>query len=116
MKRAVFPLFLILSMIASLLPPRASAQTIPNWAVGVSYSVGSLVMYPGVQYEALQANVSETALASSCINISIQGTMGFPAYGAGRTGGLNSTNCGEYQNSTQVSPVPNANGVGLCST
>jgi len=43
-------------------------------------------------------------------------TMGFPAYGAGWTGGLTSTNCGEYQNATEVSPVPNANGVGLCST
>src|SRR5271169_5980065 len=60
MKRAVFRLILILSMIASLLPTGASAQTIPNWAVGVSYSVGSLVMYQGVEYEALQANVSET--------------------------------------------------------
>jgi chitinase len=59
MKRAVLPLLLILSIIASLLPTRASAQTIPNWAVGVSYSVGSLVMYEGVEYEALQANVSE---------------------------------------------------------
>ncbi len=43
-------------------------------------------------------------------------TMGFPAYGAGWTGGLTSANCGEYQNATKVAPVPNANGVGLCST
>jgi chitinase len=43
-------------------------------------------------------------------------TMGFPAYGAGWTGGLTNSNCGEYQNATEVSPVPNANGVGLCST
>jgi chitinase len=43
-------------------------------------------------------------------------TMGFPAYGAGWTGGLTNSNCGEYQNATQVSPVPNSNGVGLCST
>jgi len=59
MKRAALPLLLLLSLIVSLLPTRASAQTIPNWAVGVSYSVGSLVMYDGVEYEALQANVSE---------------------------------------------------------
>ena len=43
-------------------------------------------------------------------------TMGFPAYGAGWTGNLTSSNCGEYQNATAVSPVPNANGVGMCST
>ncbi|WP_213804182.1 glycosyl hydrolase family 18 protein [Granulicella sp. dw_53] len=43
-------------------------------------------------------------------------TMGFPAYGAGWTGNLTSSNCGEYQNATAVSPVPNANGVGSCST
>ena len=42
--------------------------------------------------------------------------MGFPAYGAGWTGGLTSSNCGEYQNATEASPVPNTNGVGLCST
>lgn len=43
-------------------------------------------------------------------------TMGFPAYGAGWTGGLTNSNCGEYQNATKVSSVPNANGAGLCST
>ncbi len=43
-------------------------------------------------------------------------TMGFPAYAAGWTGGLNNSNCGEYQKATQVSPVPNTNGVGVCST
>jgi chitinase len=43
-------------------------------------------------------------------------TMGFPAYGAGWTGGLTSANCGEYQNATEAAPVPNTNGAGLCST
>ena len=43
-------------------------------------------------------------------------TMGFPAYGAGWSGGLTNSNCGEYQNATQVAPVPNANGAGLCPT
>jgi chitinase len=55
-------------------------------------------------------------------------TMGFPLYGAGWAGGLTSTNGGMYQNATGVtdptgvltpngtSPVPNANGVGNCST
>jgi chitinase len=43
-------------------------------------------------------------------------TMGFPAYGAGWTGNLTSSHCGEYQNATQVSPVPNTSGVGVCST
>ena len=43
-------------------------------------------------------------------------TMGFPAYGAGWTGGLTNSNCGEYQNAAQVSPVPNASGAGLCSS
>ena len=55
-------------------------------------------------------------------------TMGFPLYGAGWAGGLTSTNSGMYQNATGVtdptgattpngtSPVPNANGVGNCST
>ena len=53
-------------------------------------------------------------------------TMGFPLYGAGWAGGLTSANSGMYQNATGVldgsgtqtpngtSPVPNANGVGLC--
>jgi len=55
-------------------------------------------------------------------------TMGFPLYGAGWAGGLTSANSGMYQNATGVtdptgaltpngtSPVPNANGVGECST
>jgi chitinase len=55
-------------------------------------------------------------------------TMGFPLYGAGWAGGLTSTNSGMYQNATGVtdptgattpngtSPVPNANGVGNCSS
>jgi chitinase len=55
-------------------------------------------------------------------------TMGFPLYGAGWAGGLTSANGGMYQNATGVldglgtqtpngtSPVPNANGVGLCPT
>jgi chitinase len=43
-------------------------------------------------------------------------TMGFPAYGAGWSGNLTSASCGEYQTATEVSPVPNTNGVGLCST
>jgi chitinase len=55
-------------------------------------------------------------------------TMGFPLYGAGWAGGLTSANSGMYQNATGVtdptgaltpngtSPVPNANGVGNCST
>jgi chitinase len=55
-------------------------------------------------------------------------TMGFPLYGAGWAGGLTSANGGMYQNATGVtdptgvltpngtSPVPNANGVGNCST
>jgi chitinase len=55
-------------------------------------------------------------------------TMGFPLYAAGWAGGLTSTNGGMYQNATGVtdptgattpngtSPVPNANGVGNCST
>ncbi|MBB5317368.1 glycosyl hydrolase family 18 protein [Tunturibacter empetritectus] len=59
MKRIVLSAFLLCSLIALMLPGAASAQSIPNWAVGVSYSVGSLVMYQGVEYKALQANVSE---------------------------------------------------------
>ena len=55
-------------------------------------------------------------------------TMGFPLYGAGWAGGLTSANGGMYQNATGVtdptgattpngtSPVPNANGVGNCSS
>jgi chitinase len=55
-------------------------------------------------------------------------TMGFPLYGAGWAGGLTSANGGMYQNATGItdptgaltpngtSPVPNANGVGNCST
>jgi chitinase len=55
-------------------------------------------------------------------------TMGFPLYGAGWAGGLTSTNGGMFQNATGVtdptgattpngtSPVPNANGVGNCSS
>jgi chitinase len=55
-------------------------------------------------------------------------TMGFPLYGAGWAGGLTSANGGMYQKATGVtdptgvltpngtSPVPNANGVGNCST
>jgi chitinase len=55
-------------------------------------------------------------------------TIGFPLYGAGWAGGLTSTNSGMYQTATGVtdptgaltlngtSPVPNANGVGNCST
>ncbi|MGA6984033.1 MAG: glycosyl hydrolase family 18 protein [Candidatus Sulfotelmatobacter sp.] len=55
-------------------------------------------------------------------------TMGFPLYGAGWAGGLTSANGGMYQNATGVtdptgvltpngtSPVPNASGVGNCST
>lgn len=39
--------------------------------------------------------------------------MGLPLYGAGWTGVPN-VNHGLYQNSTGPSPVPNANGVGLC--
>jgi chitinase len=40
-------------------------------------------------------------------------TMGLPLYGAGWTGVPN-VNHGLYQNSTGPSPVPFANGVGLC--
>jgi len=40
-------------------------------------------------------------------------TMGLPLYGAGWTGVPN-VNRGLYQNSTGPSPVPNANGIGLC--
>ena len=40
-------------------------------------------------------------------------TMGLPLYAAGWTGVPN-VNHGLYQNSTGPSPVPNANGVGLC--
>lgn len=49
-------------------------------------------------------------------------TMGFAAYRADWLGNLtklgNLTNlyCGEYQNATQVSSGPDANGVGLCSS
>jgi chitinase len=55
-------------------------------------------------------------------------TMGFPLYGAGWAGGLTSANSGMYQNATGVtdptgamtpngtSPVPNASGVGNCSS
>jgi chitinase len=55
-------------------------------------------------------------------------TMGFPLYGAGWAGGLTSANGGMYQNATGIkdgsgtltpngtSPVPNANGVGICPT
>ena len=59
MKRSILFLSLLSGIFLSLLPPAASAQTIPTWAVGVSYSIGSLVMYNGVEYEALQAEVSE---------------------------------------------------------
>lgn len=41
-------------------------------------------------------------------------TMGVPLYGAGWTG-VSSTNNGLYQNSTGPSPVPLANGTGLCT-
>ena len=41
-------------------------------------------------------------------------TMGLPLYGAGWTG-VPSTNHGLYQNSTGPSPVPLANGQGLCA-
>jgi chitinase len=40
-------------------------------------------------------------------------TMGLPLYGAGWTGVPN-VNHGLYQNSTAPSPVPEANGIGLC--
>jgi chitinase len=55
-------------------------------------------------------------------------TVGFPLYGAGWAGGLTSANSGMYQNATGIkdptgaltpngtSPVPNANGVGNCSS
>jgi chitinase len=42
-------------------------------------------------------------------------TMGLPLYGAGWTG-VPSVNHGLYQNSTGLSQVPNANGVGNCPT
>ncbi len=41
-------------------------------------------------------------------------TMGVPLYGAGWSGVPNVNN-GLYQDSTGLSPVPNANGIGLCS-
>lgn len=41
-------------------------------------------------------------------------TMGVPLYGAGWTG-VSNTNHGLYQNSTAPSPVPLANGTGLCT-
>jgi chitinase len=40
--------------------------------------------------------------------------MGLPLFAAG-WGGVPNINHGKYQNSTAPSPVPNANGVGLCS-
>jgi len=55
-------------------------------------------------------------------------TMGFPLYGVGWAGGLTSANSGMYQNATGVNnasgvltgngttPVPLANGTGLCSS
>jgi hypothetical protein len=45
MKRSILFLSLLSGMFVSLLPAAASAQTNPIWAVGVSYSIGSLVMY-----------------------------------------------------------------------
>ena len=59
MKRAFLSLLLLGFLIALLLPSAASAQTIPNWAVGVSYTIGELVMYNGVEYQCIQANTSE---------------------------------------------------------
>ena len=60
MKSTFLTLCIFFSLIACLLPASASAQTVTAWAVGVSYSVGALVTYDGVEYEALQAETSET--------------------------------------------------------
>ena len=36
------------------------AQSIPNWAPNVAYSVGSLVMFQGVEYKCIQAHTSQS--------------------------------------------------------
>jgi chitinase len=53
-------LVLALGVILCLaLPLAAFAQTIPNWAPNTAYSIGSLVMYQGVEYKCIQAHTSE---------------------------------------------------------
>ncbi|HEY6308280.1 MAG TPA: carbohydrate-binding protein [Candidatus Angelobacter sp.] len=47
------------AMLCLLLSLAAFAQTIPNWAPNTAYSVGSLVMYQGVEYKCIQAHTSE---------------------------------------------------------
>src|SRR5215831_2883482 len=37
-----------------------AAQAVPNWAPNVAYSVGSLVMYQGVEYKCIQAHTSQS--------------------------------------------------------
>src|SRR5215471_12901601 len=44
-------------MLMLLLPLTSSAQ-IPNWQPNTSYSVGSLVMFNGVEYKCIQAHTS----------------------------------------------------------
>jgi chitinase len=60
MKHAFHYKFLLYLLIALWVPKAVLGQSIPSWAVGVSYSVGALVMYDGAEYQCLQANVSES--------------------------------------------------------
>jgi chitinase len=54
------PLVLAAGIILCLvLPWAAFAQTIPNWAPNTAYSVGSLVMFQGVEYKCIQAHTSQ---------------------------------------------------------
>jgi chitinase len=46
-------------LVLLLLPLTSSAQSIPNWAPNVSYSIGALVMFNGVEYQCIQAHTSQ---------------------------------------------------------
>src|SRR5215469_3008953 len=48
---------MVLCLVASV---AGSAQSVPNWAPNVAYSVGSLVMYQGVEYKCIQAHTSQS--------------------------------------------------------
>src|SRR6516225_8991318 len=47
----------VLCLVASV---AGSAQSVPNWAPNVAYSVGSLVMFQGVEYKCIQAHTSQS--------------------------------------------------------
>jgi chitinase len=128
MKRSFLSLFLPCSTIARILPREASAQSACDtpWSDGYNYA-GDWELATNDASPLYDASANPLYGTALTIDATVQAylatgvpaskyTMGFPAYGAGWTGGLTNSNYGEYQNTTQVSPVPNANGVGLCST